>query len=120
MDFFRAIVMDSLLLPVSGKGPPAIDLVLEASPDTASVAQQTCFQIDVLSTLMEHLLTTDILVEQTALRIVPGRGLQYIAPNVCYLAARIVDKMWQGNTCLVFLTCYKEKQLSVEICVLYA
>nr|CAD7454369.1 unnamed protein product [Timema tahoe] len=98
MDFLRVIVVDSLSLPVSGKGPPTIDLVLEASPEHASVMQQTKFQTEVLGTLMEHLLAADVLIgEQAALPVVPGGGLQYIAPNVCYLAARIVDKLWQGT-----------------------
>ncbi|KAJ4438847.1 hypothetical protein ANN_14800 [Periplaneta americana] len=98
MDFLRVIVVDSLSLPVSGKGPPAIDLVLDASPDTASMAQQTRFQTEVLGTLMEHLLAADVLIgEQAALPVVPGGSPQYIAPNVCYLASRIVDKLWQGT-----------------------
>ena len=98
MDFLRVIVVDSLSLPVSGKGPPAIDLVLDASPDTANMAQQTRFQTEVLGTLMEHLLAADVLIgEQAALPVVPGGSPQYIAPNVCYLAARIVDKLWQGD-----------------------
>ncbi|XP_067008592.2 WD repeat and FYVE domain-containing protein 3 [Anabrus simplex] len=98
MDFLRVIVVDSLSLPVSGKGPPAIDLVLEASPDNASIVQQTRYQTEVLGTLMEHLLAADVLIgEQAALPVVPGGGPQYIAPNVCYLASRIVDKLWQGT-----------------------
>ncbi|XP_063226772.1 WD repeat and FYVE domain-containing protein 3 isoform X2 [Bacillus rossius redtenbacheri] len=98
MDFLRVIVVDSLSLPVSGKGPPAVDLVLEASPEHATAAQQTRYQTEVLGTLMEHLLAADVLIgEQAALPVVPGGGLQYIAPNVCYLAARLVDKLWQGT-----------------------
>ncbi|GLG99384.1 Neurobeachin [Gryllus bimaculatus] len=98
MDFLRVIVVDSLSLPVSGKGPPVIDLVLDASPDNASGAQTTRYQTEVLGTLMEHLLAADVLIgEQAALPVVPGGGSQYIAPNVCYLAARIVDKLWQGT-----------------------
>lgn len=103
MDFLRVIVVDSLSLPVSGKGPPAIDLVLESSPDTASVSQHTRFQTEVLGTLMEHLLAADVLIgEQAALPIVPGGSLQYIAPNVCYLAGRIVDKLWQGENHTIY------------------
>lgn len=98
MDFLRVIVVDSLSLPVSGKGPPAIDLVLDASPDNASISQQTKYQTEVLGTLMEHLLAADVLIgEQAALPVVPGGGQQNIATNVCYLAARIVDKLWQGT-----------------------
>jgi len=107
MDFLRVIVVDSLSLPVSGKGPPAIDLVLDASPDTASMAQQTRFQTEVLGTLMEHLLAADVLIgEQAALPVVPGGSPQYIAPNVCYLAARIVDKLWQGDHHIIHACCF--------------
>ncbi|XP_047001362.1 WD repeat and FYVE domain-containing protein 3 [Schistocerca americana] len=98
MDFLRVIVVDSLSLPSPGKGPLAIDLVLEASPENASMSQQTRYQTEVLGTLMEHLLAADVLIgEQAALPVVPGGAPQYIAPNVCYLASRIVDKLWQGT-----------------------
>ncbi|XP_046392591.1 WD repeat and FYVE domain-containing protein 3 isoform X2 [Ischnura elegans] len=98
MDFLRVIVVDSLSLPTSGKGPPAIDLVLDASPDNSSSTQQGRFQTDVLGTLMEHLLAADVLIgEQAALPVVPGGSLHHIAPNVFYLAGRIVDKLWQGT-----------------------
>ncbi|KAG8229679.1 hypothetical protein J437_LFUL010268 [Ladona fulva] len=98
MDFLRVIVVDSLSLPTSGKGPPAIDLVLDASPENSSGPQQAKFQTDVLGALMEHLLAADVLIgEQAALPVVPGGNLQHIAPNVFYLAGRIVDKLWQGT-----------------------
>lgn len=97
MDFIRVIIVDSLSLPVTAKTTPAIDLVLEASPENATLSQQARFQTDVLSTLMEHLLAADVLIgEQAALPVVPGGNIANIAPNVCYLAARIVDKLWQG------------------------
>ena len=33
---------------------------------------------------------------QAALPIVPGGSSNHIAPNVFYLASRLVDKLWQG------------------------
>lgn len=46
---------------------------------------------------MEHLLAADVLVgDQAALSIVFGGAANNVAPNVCYLAARVVDKLWQG------------------------
>ena len=97
MDFLRVIVVDSLSLTVSAKSPPAIDLVLEAWPEHASTGQQTTFQTEVLSILMEHLLAADVLIgEQAALPVVPGGSINNIINNVCYVAARIVDKLWQG------------------------
>ncbi|RZF45662.1 hypothetical protein LSTR_LSTR010613 [Laodelphax striatellus] len=97
MDFLRVIVVDSLSLPVTGKSTPAIDLVLEASPENSSLSQQARFQTEVLTTLMEHLLAADVLIgEQAALPVVPGGSTTNIAPNVCYVAARTVDKLWQG------------------------
>ncbi|CAK9831938.1 WD repeat and FYVE domain-containing protein 3 [Anthophora retusa] len=97
MDFLRVIVVDSLSLPVSAKSPPAIDLVLEAWPEHASTGQQTRYQTEILSILMEHLLAADVLIgEQAALPVVPGGSVNNITSNVCYVAARIVDKLWQG------------------------
>jgi hypothetical protein len=43
--------------------------------------------------------------EQAALPVVPGGSPQYIAPNVCYLAARIVDKLWQGDHYIIRVCC---------------
>lgn len=98
MDFLRVIVVDSLSLPVTAKSPPAIDLVLEAWPEHASTSQQMRYQTEVLSILMEHLLAADVLIgEQAALPVVPGGSVNNITNNVCYVAARIVDKLWQGN-----------------------
>ncbi|XP_034186854.1 WD repeat and FYVE domain containing 3 bchs isoform X3 [Osmia lignaria lignaria] len=97
MDFLRVIVVDSLSLPVTAKSPPAIDLVLEAWPEYASTGQQTRYQTEVLSILMEHLLAADVLIgEQAALPVVPGGSVNNITNNVCYVAARIIDKLWQG------------------------
>lgn len=48
---------------------------------------------------MDHLLAADMLVgDQAAIPIVPlpSAHIQYVAPNVFYLTARIVDKLWQG------------------------
>ena len=46
---------------------------------------------------MDHLLAADVLIgDQAALPIVNGGNAQYIAPNVFYLASRLVDKLWQG------------------------
>lgn len=99
MDFLRVIIVDSLSLPVSAKASPVIDLVLEAGPEHASTSQQTQYQTEILTILMEHLLVADVLIgEQAALPVVPGGSSNNITSNVCYVTARIVDKLWQGNT----------------------
>lgn len=47
---------------------------------------------------MVHLLDADILIgEGAAMPVVAGGSVQHIAPNVFYLAARIVDKLWAGQ-----------------------
>ncbi|KAB0793199.1 hypothetical protein PPYR_12819 [Photinus pyralis] len=99
IDFIRVIVVDSLSLSVTGKTSPVIDLVLDAYPESASVSQQTCYQTEILDTLMDHLLAADMLVgDQAAIPIVPlaNAHVHHVAPNVFYLTARIVDKLWQG------------------------
>ncbi|XP_068245244.1 WD repeat and FYVE domain-containing protein 3 isoform X2 [Palaemon carinicauda] len=97
MDFLKNLVVDSLSLPPASKGPNTIDLLLEATPENSSLAQVCEFQTQLLGTLMEHLLDADILIgEGAALPIVAGGSIQHIAPNVFYLAARIVDKLWAG------------------------
>lgn len=62
-----------------------IDLVLDASPSNANGNQQVEYQTEVLSTLMEHLLSMDIFSSESNVA------------NVCYLTARLVDKLWQGQ-----------------------
>ncbi|XP_074041175.1 WD repeat and FYVE domain containing 3 bchs isoform X2 [Leptinotarsa decemlineata] len=99
IDFIRVIVVDSLSLPVTGKSLPVIDLVLDAFPENSPNSQQICYQTEVLVSLMNHLLAADMLVgDQAAIPIVPlpNAHIQYVAPNVFYLTARIVDKLWQG------------------------
>lgn len=98
IDFLRVIVVDSLSLSMHGKTTPVIDLVLDASPDSAEVLLQVEYQTEIITALMDHLLAADILVgEQAALSIVPllQSHTQHIAPNVFYFTARVVDKMWQ-------------------------
>lgn len=100
IDFLRVIVVDSLSLSATGKTLPVIDLVLDASPDSSELSQQISYQTEIITALMDHLLAADVLVgEQAALPIVPllQSHVQNIAPNVFYLTARIVDKMWQGS-----------------------
>jgi len=72
---------------------------MQASPEVASSAQHTKYQTEILSLLMDHLLAADVLIgEQAALPIITGGAASNIAPNVCYLAARTVDKLWQGKS----------------------
>ncbi|CAH0714498.1 unnamed protein product, partial [Brenthis ino] len=85
MDFLRVIVLDSLPLNVSAKSAPVIDLVLDASPANSTSQQQIEFQTEVLTTIMENLLNTELF------------GSESNISNVCYLAARLVDKLWQGQ-----------------------
>jgi len=98
IDLLRVIVVDSLSLTVIGK-TPVIDLVIDASPEHSDLLMQIAFQTEIITSLMDHLLAADMLVgEQAALPIVPllQSHIQNIAPNVFYLTARIVDKLWQG------------------------
>ncbi|CAH2076588.1 unnamed protein product, partial [Iphiclides podalirius] len=85
MDFLKVIVLDSLSLTVTGKTSPVIDLVLDASPPNSTSQQQIEYQTEVLTTLMENLLSTELF------------GSESNISNVCYLAARLVDKLWQGQ-----------------------
>ncbi|CAH2247052.1 jg23900 [Pararge aegeria aegeria] len=85
MDFLRVIVLDSLPLNVTAKASPVIDLVLDASPANSNSQQQIEYQTEVLTSIMENLLNTELF------------GSESNISNVCYLAARLVDKLWQGQ-----------------------
>ena len=96
MNFLKVLVVDSLSLATSPKQPPVIDALLDTQPEHSSLAQQNRFQTDLLTLIMDHLVAADILIgEQAALPIVPGGSANHIAPNVFYLASRLVDKLWQ-------------------------
>ncbi|XP_044260057.1 WD repeat and FYVE domain-containing protein 3 isoform X2 [Tribolium madens] len=100
IDFIRVIVVDSLSLSTTGKVSPVIDLVLDAYPVNSTTSQQICYQTEILATLMDHLLAADMLVgDQAAIPVVPlaNAHIQHVTPNVFYLTARIVDKLWQGS-----------------------
>nr|XP_029733035.1 LOW QUALITY PROTEIN: WD repeat and FYVE domain-containing protein 3-like [Aedes albopictus] len=100
IDFLRVIAVDSLSLAYSGKCTPVVDCILDAHPENGSFDARCEFLTEIITTLMDHLLAADILVgEQAALPIVPllQSHVQNIAPNVFYLTARIVDKLWQGS-----------------------
>lgn len=95
----RVVVFDSLSLSSTGKVAPVIDLVLDASPENSELTPQIEYITEIVTALMDHLIAADVLVgEQAALPIVPllQSHIQNISPNVFYLTARIVDKMWQG------------------------
>ena len=99
LNFMRVLIVDSLSLQIQGpKSPPIIDLLLDAKPEFTTEAQRGIFQTELLGNVMDHLLAADILIgEGAALPIVPSGNSQHIAPNVFYLASRLVDKMWQGK-----------------------
>ncbi|XP_055626946.1 WD repeat and FYVE domain-containing protein 3 isoform X2 [Toxorhynchites rutilus septentrionalis] len=100
IDFLRVVMVDSLSLTCSGKSTPVIDCVLDAHPENSSFEARRIFLTEIVTTLMDHLLAADILVgEQAALPIVPllQSHVQNIVPNVFYLTARIVDKLWQSQ-----------------------
>ncbi|XP_064637335.1 WD repeat and FYVE domain-containing protein 3-like isoform X3 [Lineus longissimus] len=96
MDFLRMIVVDSLSLSMT-KQPPVIDILLEASPDHATRAQQKEFKTEIMKSLMDHLLAADALMgEQAALPVATGGSYANMATNIFYFSARVVDKLWQG------------------------
>ncbi|XP_055601256.1 WD repeat and FYVE domain-containing protein 3 [Uranotaenia lowii] len=100
IDFLRVIAVDSFSLACNGKTTPVIDCILDVQIDRGTFETKCTFLTEVITTLMDHLLAADILVgEQAALPIVPllQSHVQNIAPNVFYLTARIVDKLWQDS-----------------------
>ena len=97
VDFLRTIIVDSLSLPASAKSLPVIDIILDAGPDSSSHQQQCQYQTELLTTVVEYLISADIILgDQGVLPIVVGGSAQNVAPNVIYLAGRLVDKLWQG------------------------
>ncbi|BFZ02583.1 hypothetical protein BsWGS_05621 [Bradybaena similaris] len=97
IDFIRTIVIDSLSQMSGSKSSTVLDVMLDASPEHASRAQQKEFQTEMLKILMDHLLAADMLLgEQAALPIMSGSSYSNLAANVFYFASRVVDKMWHG------------------------
>lgn len=104
MDFLRTIVVDSLSLPVTSSVPgsrpvPVIDVILDACPESATYAQQCQFQTELLSVVLDYLTAAGtILGENGVLPVVSHNGgsVHHVAPNVFYVAGRMVDKLWLG------------------------
>ena len=104
MDFLRTIVVDSLSLPVTSTVPgskpvPVIDIILDACPESATYTQQCQFQTELLSVVLDYLTAAGTIIgENGVLPVVSHNGgsVQHVAPNVFYLAGRMVDKLWLG------------------------
>ncbi|KAH9494853.1 WD repeat and FYVE domain-containing protein 3, partial [Bulinus truncatus] len=97
VDFIRNIVIDSMSQLSNSKATTVLDIMLDASPEHASRAQQKEFQTEMLKILMDHLLAADILLgEQAALPMMSGSSYSHMATSVFYFASRLVDKMWHG------------------------
>lgn len=80
---------------------------IQAVPDNCSTSNQINFQTDLLSSLMDRLVATDLLSGETPVgTIVPGGSTQNIPANIVHLASRIVDKLWQGLLLLLFIMKY--------------
>ena len=62
VDFLRTIVVDSLSLPVSNRTVPIIDIIVDACPDSSNYSQQCQFQTELLSTVMEYLISADVIL----------------------------------------------------------
>jgi len=94
---------------------PVIDSILDACPDSASYTQQCQFQTELLSTVLDHLTTggVQLLGDQSVLAVAPvaGAAAQHLAPNVFYLAGRLVDKLWQGVLLI------KDPQRVLDFCI---
>lgn len=58
---------------------------MDASPANSTSQQQIEYQTEVLTTMMENLSNAELF------------GTEPNISNVCYLAARLVDKLWQGQ-----------------------
>ncbi|XP_041447245.1 WD repeat and FYVE domain-containing protein 3 isoform X2 [Xenopus laevis] len=96
-DFMRVLVIENLCLTPASKQTPLIDLLLEASPERSTRAQQKEFQTYILDSVMDHLLAADVLLgEDASLPITTGGNYHVLVNNVFYFTQRVVDKLWQG------------------------
>ncbi|XP_032825005.2 WD repeat and FYVE domain-containing protein 3 isoform X1 [Petromyzon marinus] len=97
LDFMRVIVVDNLCLLPASKQTLALDVLLEASPDRSTKAQQKEFQTDLIVGVMEHLLAADVLLgEDASIPLAAGGSYSTLVANTLYVAQRLVDKLWQG------------------------
>ncbi|XP_077131917.1 WD repeat and FYVE domain-containing protein 3 isoform X2 [Ranitomeya variabilis] len=96
-DFMRVLVIENLCLTPASKQTPLIDLLLEATPERSTRAQQKEFQTYILDSVMDHLLAADVLLgEDASLPVTTGGSYQVLVNNVFYFTQRVVDKLWQG------------------------
>ncbi|XP_069782164.1 WD repeat and FYVE domain-containing protein 3 isoform X4 [Narcine bancroftii] len=96
-DFMRVLVIENLCHAPASKQTTLIDMLLEASPERSTRAQQKEFQTCILDSVMDHLLAADVLLgEDSTLPIASGGSYSVLVNNVFYLTQRLVDKLWQG------------------------
>ncbi|KAF2366372.1 protein of unknown function DUF4704 [Trinorchestia longiramus] len=98
------LVLDSLLMPPPSKPPHTVDYILDAPPEESGFVQMSEFQTLVLGALMARVQQavagpSDVL-EGTWIRqggyIPAGGSSSNLPPNLFYLIARMVDKLWAG------------------------
>jgi len=71
------------------------------SPENSTRSDRHNYQTEILNNLMDHLLAADVLLgDQAALSTSSSTSVTYthLANNVFYLAGRIVDNLWQGQS----------------------
>lgn len=73
----------------------------QMSPENSTRSDRHNYQTEILNNLMDHLLAADVLLgDQAALPTGTSSSVSYshLANNVFYLAGRIVDNLWQGQS----------------------
>ena len=88
------------------------------SPENSTRSDRHNYQTEVLNNLMDQLLAADVLLGDQA-AVLPSTGsaatvtYSTLANNVFYLAARIVDKLWQGTQLTDSRQCVEYEQLDL-------
>jgi len=68
------------------------------SPENSTRSDRHNYQTEILNNLMDHLLAADVLLGDQAALPTSSSAYTHLANNVFYLAGRIVDNLWQGQS----------------------
>ncbi|XP_050083063.1 WD repeat and FYVE domain-containing protein 3 isoform X2 [Anopheles aquasalis] len=97
LNFLLTLVSESLSVTHTAKSPPVIDCVLEMFIPYSIISeeQRKHFLTKVISLILNHLLSSNVLQTLSANNLASLNNSQSVAANVFYVTARIVDKLWQ-------------------------
>ncbi|XP_063160442.1 WD repeat- and FYVE domain-containing protein 4 [Candoia aspera] len=102
-DLMQLLLIEIMLLDWRDKKWHPLEFILEASPENAAIEQKTCFQteillsiIDIVYNLGQNYREASSLTGNGDIRNVSESGRLLFLVNVCYFTQKLVSKLYEG------------------------